>query len=186
MTTRLRPSFLATGALLAALTVSLVAAAKLSKTGSATGGFHAAGPAGMNIDGTTSDVRVADDGTTIVVTVGLTSLTTGMSLRDKHTQDALETATFPDAQLSVPRASIKFPTAGVDTSGDTQGSMKIHGQTKNVSFHYSATVGGDGTIGIKGNATITVSDFGIKPPSYLSISIKPDVVVSVNFQAKDN
>jgi polyisoprenoid-binding protein YceI len=177
--------WLASGALVAALTFSLVAAAKLSKTGDATGGFRASGPAGMNIDGKSTDVSVADDGTTITVTVGLANIDTGMGLRDKHTKEYLEVTTYPTAELKVARSALKFPAEGADASGDAKGSLKVHGQTKDVTFHYTATMRG-GVLDVTGNTSININDFGIKTPSYLGVSVKPDVTLNTHFQAKDN
>ena len=69
--------------------------------------------------------------------------------------------------------------------GDTQGSLTVHGTTKDVSFHYVATKSGD-QLDVKGTTTINVGDYGVKPRSYAGISIKNDVDVYANFSAKDN
>lgn len=183
--TSLKLSLLKTSALVATLTFSLLAAAKLSKTGAATAGFHASGPAGMSIDGSTSDVAVGDDGTTVTITVTMTNLSTGIALRDKHMKEALETATHTTSELKVARSALKLPAAGAESSGDAKGTMKLHGQTKDVTFHYTAKNDG-GTLNVKGNTRINMTDFGIKPPSYLGVAVKPDVDVSSAFQAKDN
>jgi polyisoprenoid-binding protein YceI len=177
--------WLASGALFAALSFSLVAAAKLSTTGTPSAGFHATGPGGINIDGKTSDLKVADDGKTVTITVGLSSLDTGMELRNKHTKEDIEVDKFPTAELTVARGDLKFPAAGAESTGDAKGKLKLHGQTKDVSFHYTAKLDGD-TLTVKGSTKVAVKDFGITPRSYLGISIKPDIDLSVNFQAKDN
>ena len=182
----LQSRWLASGVLFAALSFSLVAAAKLSSTGSSSAGFRASGPGGINIDGKTSDVRVTDDGTTVTITVGLAGIDTGMGLRDKHTKEALDTAQFPTAELKVARGDLKFPAAGGESSGDAKGKLKIHGQTKDVTFHYTVNLAGD-TLSVKGTAAkVNMNDFGIKTPSYLGVGVKPEVDVNVNFQAKDN
>jgi polyisoprenoid-binding protein YceI len=179
--------WIASAALFAALSVSLGAAAKLASTGASTAGFRASGPGGINIDGKSTDVRVADDGSTVTITVGLGALDTGMSLRDKHTREALEVDQFAAAELKVARSELKFPAAGAESSGDAKGKLKIHGQTKDVTFHYTAGgVGGvGGGLNVKGSARINMTDFGIKPPSYLGVGVKPDVEINVSFQAKD-
>jgi polyisoprenoid-binding protein YceI len=171
--------------ILAGLTFSLVAAAKIAKAGDAKAGFHAVGPGGLNIDGKTSDVDVSDDGTSVKVVVKLGGLDTGMGLRDKHTKEDLETDKFGTAEIKVARADLKIPGDGAETSGDAKGSLTIHGTTKDVPFHYTAKNTG-GSIDVKGTTRITVADFGVKPRSYLGISIKPDVDVFANFTAKDN
>jgi polyisoprenoid-binding protein YceI len=181
----LQYSLLGTSALLAALSFSVVADAKLSKTGSASAGFKATGPGGLNIEGKTSDVSVADDGSTVTITVSLSNIDTGVSLRNKHTKEDLEADKHPTAELKVARSALRFPAAGAESSGDAKGTFKIHGQAKDVTFKYKAKRDGD-VISVEGHARLTVGDFGVKPRSYLGISIKPDVDVFANFQAKDN
>jgi polyisoprenoid-binding protein YceI len=168
-------------AALALATFSLVAAARLNKTGDAEGGFHAKGPAGFAIDGHTNELAVADDGTSVTITITLTNIKTGSDLRDSHTKEDLEVSKYSTATLKVPRSALKM--GGGD--GDTTGSFTIHGVTKDASFHYSASKNGD-QLDVKGTTTINVNDYGVKPRSYLSISIKPDVAIYANFSVKDN
>jgi polyisoprenoid-binding protein YceI len=182
---RFQSSLVGVAALLAAVTMSLVAAAKLSKAGSSSTSFKAQGPAGLNIEGKTAEMSIADDGTTITITVPLGNLSTGIGLRDEHTKKALESDTYPNTTLTVPRANIKFPAAGAESTGDAPGKMTLHGQTKDVTFHYVAKLNGD-TFDVKGSTTINVDDFGIKRPSYLGVTVKPNVDVATAFQAKDN
>jgi len=178
---RLRASLLGGAALLAIVSFSLLAAAKLSKTGGAEAGFHSKGPAGLSIDGKTSDVEIADDGTSVTITVKLGNIDTGMGIRNDHTKEDLEVSKYPTATIKVARADLKL--GGGD--GDAKGSLTIHGTTKPVTFHYSAAKNGD-AIDVKGSTTINVTDYGVKPRSYAGISIKNDVGVYANFSAKDN
>jgi len=182
---RFKTSILGGAALCTMLTFSLVAAAKLNKAGSSTAGFKASGPAGLNIDGKTSDLTVTDDGTTVTITVPLGNIDTGISLRNTHTKKYLEADKFPTAEFKVPRSGIKFPAAGADSSGDAKGTLTIHGKTKDVTVHYTAKANGD-TLDIKGSTRVNMNDYGVETPSYLGVSVKPDVEVYANFQAKDN
>jgi polyisoprenoid-binding protein YceI len=175
MNTRIKTSLLGGAALIALCSFSMIAAAKFSKAGGATAGFHATGPGGLGIDGSTSDVEVADDGSTVTITVQLGSLKTGMDIRDKHTKEDLEADKFGTAQLKVPRASIK-----ASGEGDAKGTFVIHGQSKETTFHYKT----DGS-NAKGTAKINVKDFGVKPRSYLGVSIKDEVEVFANIPFKD-
>lgn len=172
--------FLVSSVLLAGLTFSLIAAAKLSKTGGGTAGFHAVGPGGLNIDGKTSDVDVADDGSNVTVTIKLGNLDTGMGIRDRHTKEDLQVDKFPTASIKVPRSALKLDGG----EGDAKGTFTIHGVTKDATFHYSATKNGE-ALDVKGSTQITVGDYGVKPRSYLGISIKPEVRIFANFSAKD-
>jgi polyisoprenoid-binding protein YceI len=171
-------------AALALLTFSLVAAAKLNRTGDASTSFKAAGPAGLTIEGKTAEMTIDDDGTTITITVPLGNINTGIPLRDEHTKKALEVGTYPSTTLKVARAALKFPAAGAESSGDAKGQLTLHGQTKDVTFHYVAKLNGD-TYDVKGTARINVDDFGVKRPSYLGVTVKPDVDLSTAFLAKD-
>ena len=63
------------------------------------------------------------------------------------------------------------------------GSATIHGQSKDVTFHYVAK--NSGVIDVTGTTRINVNDFGVKPRSYLGVGIKPDIDINVHFQAKD-
>jgi polyisoprenoid-binding protein YceI len=181
---RLQSSLLGAAALTAMLSVSIVAWAKLSKTGDASTGFKAAGPAGLTIDGKTADMTIADDGTTVTITVPLNNLTTGIGLRDEHMKKALETGAYPTTTLTVARAALKIPASG-DASGDAPGQLTLHGTTKPVTVHYTASKSGD-TINVKGSMTVNVDDYGIKRPSYLGVTVKPEVDINTAFQAKDN
>jgi polyisoprenoid-binding protein YceI len=181
---RFRSSLLGGAALVAMVTFSLVAAAKLNKTGSSSTSFKAAGPAGLTIAGSTADMSVADDGTTVTITVPLANLSTGIGLRDDHTKKAIEVDKYPTTTLTVARSALKFPAAGADSSGDAQGSLTLHGQTKPITFHYKAT--NNGTISVQGSATINVDDFGVNRPSYLGVTVKPNVDLNTSFQATDN
>lgn len=147
--------------------------------------FHASGPAGMAIDGNTSDVSVADDGTNVKVVVALDKLATGVTLRDEHTRNKyLEVGKYPNATLSVPRAALKFPADGATSTGDAQGTMNIHGKDKAVTFHYTASKKG-GAISVTGNVGIDITDFGINVPSYLGVTVKKDVAIDVSFVAQE-
>ena len=173
----------ATAALFIAVTTSVVADAKLTRTGPARVAFHADGPAGMKIVGTTSELDVDDRGAEMVIKVPLRNLTTGIALRDHHMRDKyLQVATYPDAVLTVPRSAVRFPAAKGTSSGDATGAMAIHGRTKNVRFHYTIADAG-GSYRVAGTTHLNIRDFGIAVPSYLGITVKPDIDVEVEFVA---
>jgi polyisoprenoid-binding protein YceI len=145
---RFRASLVGAAVLLLAVAAPLVASAKLKRTGDASTAFKVAGPAGLTIEGRTSEMTVADDGTTVTLTVPLNNVTTGIALRDQHTKNALEVAKYPTTTLVVARSDLKFPAAEAEASGDARGKMTLHGVTKDVTFHYTAKNAG-GTIGAK-------------------------------------
>ncbi|QQR91136.1 MAG: YceI family protein [Myxococcales bacterium] len=146
----------------------------------ATVSFLATGPMGMKINGVTHALRVSEDGKTLQVEVHLTSLKTGIELRDKHMRDKyLEVGKYPIAKLEVPVSSIHVPSK----PSKTQGKVFLHGKTKSESFSY--TVSPDGKqVHVHGELKLNMKDFGIEVPTYLGVTVKPEVTVQVDFDAK--
>jgi polyisoprenoid-binding protein YceI len=165
---------------------SPAALAKLARDGGkASVSFTAKGPAGMNIIGTTSDLQVKDDGKNVIVNVALKDLTTGIAMRDKHLREKyLEVGKYPDAVLTVERGALKVP-AGSEVSGEAKGVMKLHGKSKTASFSYKAKKSGSSYI-VTGSVHVNIVDYGITIPSFLGVTVKPDVDVSVSFSARDS
>jgi polyisoprenoid-binding protein YceI len=174
---------LGVGAALAALLVTAVAEAKLARGGPATTTFTATGPGGLKIIGTTSDLDVLDDGQTVTISVPLANLSTGISLRDKHMKEKyLEVPKFPNATFKVPRSAL--PAAGASGEADVPGTMNIHGQNHPVTVHFKSQAAG-ATSNVDGTAHVNMKDYGIDVPSYLGVTVKPDVDLAVHFVAKD-
>jgi polyisoprenoid-binding protein YceI len=147
--------------------------------------FTASGPAGLSIVGKTSDFTVADHEQGIKVNVGLSNLSTGIGLRDKHMKEKyLEVQKYPNAELQVERSALNLPGPGQDTSADADGTLSLHGQTHPVKFHYKAKREGD-KYSVQGTMHLNMRDYGIAVPSYLGITVKPDVDVAVKFDAVD-
>jgi polyisoprenoid-binding protein YceI len=147
--------------------------------------FGASGPAGMKIEGTTSELSVADDGDRVVITVPLGNLSTGIGLRDHHMREKyLEVPKFPTATLTVARSALKFPQAGDHATAEVPGMLLLHGQTRPVSVHYEAKASGT-TFDAKGSLHVNMNDFGITVPVYLGVTVKPDVDIAASFQVAD-
>lgn len=165
--------------------VTGAADAKLARQGDANVSLTAVGPAGFKIVASTSDLNVADDGQHVTVIVPLAKLNSGISLRDAHMRDKyLEVGTYPNAQLTVDRAALKFPDQGA-ADATASGLMTIHGKSKNVTFHYHATRAGAG-MHVTGDTQVNMKDYGINVPAYFGITVKPDVSLSVNFNVSDS
>jgi polyisoprenoid-binding protein YceI len=145
-------------------------------------GFIAVGPAGMRIEGTTQELKVVSGESGFVVTVPLGNLTTGIALRDRHMKEKyLEVPKFRETTLTVARPQLKIPAKGETVQGDVQGTLNLHGQSKPVTFHYEAR--GDGAqMVVNGRMHILMTDYGISVPSYLGVTVKPDVDVTASFK----
>jgi polyisoprenoid-binding protein YceI len=145
--------------------------------------FQCSGPAGMKIEGTTAELTANEQDGSLVVAVPLANLSTGIGLRDKHMKEKyLEVAKYPNAVLTVAQSALKLPVNGEQIEADVPGTLQLHGQTRPVSVHYEAQGDGPGLV-TRGRFHVNMNDFGIQVPSYLGVTVKPDVDVSANFRA---
>jgi hypothetical protein len=168
----------------AVLLTPLAASAALSTPSGIGVKFIAAGPAGVSIVGESAALRIIDDGQSIAVRAPLDALHTGIGLRDRHMKEKyLEVAKYPEAELRVDRKSLAFPSSGSQLAHDTRGELKLHGHTKPVSFHYVATRAANG-FDVSATFHVNIKDYGIEVPSYLGVTVKPDVEVSVHFHVQ--
>lgn len=184
---RHRRTFVASSMAFAIGTLALVAHAALTGApGQTSAKFSASGPGGLSIVGKNTDsVAVAEEAGNVKVSVQLASLDTGIGLRNRHMKEKyLETGKYPLAVLVVPRASLKTPAAGQKVSGEASGTMTIHGKTQPVKLHYDAANEG-GIYRIVGTTALDIRTFDINVPSYLGVTVKPNVDVEVHFSAKD-
>ncbi len=180
------PSIALTLLLSAVLVCALAAGAGAALSASSgAASFAAVGPAGLRIEGKTSEVIVVEQHGIVRVTVALSGLDTGISLRNRHMREKyLETDKYPIAELEVPRAALQIPDDGKPASAVAEGSLTLHGQTRKVSFSYRAhrTLA---AFDVEGTTKLNMRDYGVQVPSYLGITVKPEVEVNVRFQAKD-
>jgi len=166
--------------------VTVVAYAALSAPKDAHVGFQAVGPAGLKIEGTTGDLSVAESDGNIVIDVPLTNLSTGIALRDHHMKEKyLEVPKYPSATLVVARAALKLPAAGGAAESDVPATLKLHGQGRPVTVHYVAKSDAGG-FSVDGKFRVKMDDFGISVPSYLGVTVKPDVNVTASFHVAGN
>jgi polyisoprenoid-binding protein YceI len=144
--------------------------------------FSCSGPGGLKFEGTSNEIQAADKGDALVVTVPVEKLSTGISIRDTHMKEKyLEAAKYPTAELVVPRSGLKFPGDGASVDATAPGSMTIHGTSKPVTFHYKAVRKGN-AYDVQGDAHVNMNDYGIATPTYLGITVKPPVDISVTFR----
>jgi polyisoprenoid-binding protein YceI len=153
------------------------------KSGDATAAFEGKGPGGFKLKGTTHAVDLADDGTTLSVVVHLGRLETGIGLRDKHMREKyLQVDQFADAVLRVPWASVHLPEDGQRVQGQTTGTMELHGKSKEVGFSYSIVRTGS-SYAVTGSLPLNMNDFGITVPSYMGLTVQPEVVATCSLSA---
>lgn len=171
------------GLLLLAFASAAPSQAAVSSASQSAVSFKAAGP-GMTIEGTTSSLSVVEQDGTVTITVPLANLTTGIALRDSHMRDKyLEVQKYPTAVLTVARSAMQLPAAGAQGHGDSPASIQIHGQTRPCTVHYDVTADGAG-FAVKGKLQVNMNAFGITVPSYLGVTVKPDVDIAANFRVE--
>jgi polyisoprenoid-binding protein YceI len=144
--------------------------------------FSCSGPGGLRIEGTGSELQTADNGKALVLSVPLAKVTTGIGVRDTHMHEKyLEVAKYPTAELVVPRSALKFPADGASVEASAPGTMTIHGTSRPVTFHYKAARKGS-AYDVRGEVHLNMNEYGIAVPTYLGITVKPPVDISVSFR----
>ena len=99
------------------------------------------------------------------VTLEVSTLKTGIELRDKHMRDK-----YFEAQ-KYPKATLK---SGKGQDGRFEGALEVHGKTTKVSGDY--TVSGHDVVG---KFKTKLSDYGISEPRYLGVGVEDEVEVTV-------
>ncbi len=169
---------------LALFVFPVLAHAKLGAPTQSNVEFVALGPAGLKIVGKSSALALRDEETVYVAGIPAGSFSTGISLRDNHTRKALEADKHPNIEVLLPKAGIKLPASG-ESSGDVDGTVKLHGVSRPAKVHYSAKAEG-GSVKIHSTLRVNVKDFGIEPPSYLGVTVKPEIDLTVDFTSPNN
>lgn len=167
--------------LLAPLLLAAPAAAAWLAQGPRAVTFTAIGPGGLRIEGKGNEVDVREQNDTVSVSVGLGSLTTGIALRDRHMKEKyLETAKYPRAVFTIDKSLLKAP-----FDGNVDGKLSLHGVTRPLTVHYTAQ-GASNKVHVTGSAQLNMKDYRIDVPSYLGVTVKPNVTVAIQFDAANN
>jgi polyisoprenoid-binding protein YceI len=171
---------------LALLTLSLsaVASADFKLIDKPEVGFHVNGPAGMNVEGTSSDLKASEAGGKLTLSAGVDNLKTGIGLRDEHLKKYIGAEQFPRATLVVDRAGLKLPEDNQELDGEAQGNFTLHGVTKPVHFKYRAKRTGS-DYHVQAHMLIDITNFGVEKPCYLRVCTDTDVKIKAAFKLRD-
>jgi polyisoprenoid-binding protein YceI len=124
---------------------------------------------------------VAGSDANVTIAVPLANLTTGISLRDSHMRDKyLEVPKFPETTLTIARSALKIPNKGEGVQADVPATLTLHGQSRPVTVHYEAR--NDGPVSANGRFHLVMTDYGITVPSYLGVTVKPDIDINASFK----
>jgi polyisoprenoid-binding protein YceI len=182
----LRNFFVAT-ALVGGLALPSLAVAGMSVTGKPAVSFNAEGSPGfLDIEGTTSSITAADDGTTLTLTVPMSTVKTGIDLRDEHmNNEYVQIASHPNAVMTLKKADVKWPTAsGEKTSGTVAGTFNIHGQSQavNIGYNISKTTSG---YKVAASFKFDCSKSGITIPAYMGVTVDPKMSAKATLELAD-
>ena len=125
------------------------------------------------------EVSLDEDDSALTFKVPLAPIETGISLRDVHLHQMLETDKYPAATLRILRSQLTFPKEREPVERTAEGELTLHGQSRTVKVHYRAELGASGVTKVRGSFQLDMRDFDIKAPSYLGVSVAPKVEVSV-------
>jgi polyisoprenoid-binding protein YceI len=168
------------------VSASLGGLAALSSPNDAKVSFQASGPAGLKIEGSTPELKVSDQDGNVSLEVPLGKLATGIELRDRHMKEKyLEVPKYPSTTLVVPRGALKLPPAGGSIEVDAPGTLTLHGKTRPVTVHYDAKADATG-FAAHGKFRVNMGEYGITVPTYLGVTVKPEVDVSASFHVAGN
>ena len=169
------------------MTVLLLATPSLAgveRTGAANATFTGKGPAGFKLEGKTDQLSIKEEGDKVLFSLPLSTLKTGIDLRDTHMREKyLQVDKYPNLVLEVPWSAIKLPEDGQTATQTVPGKMTLHGQTKDVSVTYTVKRTGD-VYETSGKVPLNLKDFGVDIPSYLGVTVKPDIETLTTFSFK--
>lgn len=165
-----------------ALLTSTDASASFKLDSEATVEAHMQGPAGLEITAQSTSVVADDNGENLSFVIPVTSLKTGIGLRDSHMRKALDATTFSDIRLVIADSAIKLPPGEDVAEASVVGSLTLHGTTREVRVSYAAVVDCDNHVGVSAKFVIDMRDFGITPPSYMGLAVRPKVTVETKLR----
>jgi polyisoprenoid-binding protein YceI len=151
----------------------------LARSGESSVIVLAHGPAGLRIEGKSSDVSLEEDASGLTFKVPLAPIETGIGLRNRHLREMLEAEKFPIAILRVARGDLIFPREHQPAEGTAKGELTLHGQSRAVEVYYHAETGAGGITQVRGSLQLDIREFEIKSPSYLGVTVAPEVEVKV-------
>lgn len=170
-----------------ALALPVLADAAMTMQGKPKISFFATGSPGfMSIEGVSSTMTVKDDGQRITFSVPMSTVDSGISLRDEHmNNNYVQIDKFPNAVIDLARADVKWPqNAGEAVDGTVTANFTIHGVTKPVTVSYNNARTKTGWR-VKAKFDYNVNDHGIFIEPYMGISFDAKMYATVTVDLAD-
>jgi polyisoprenoid-binding protein YceI len=142
------------------------------------------GTAGLRIEGRSSAVSLEEDASALTFTVPIAQIETGIDLRDRHMREMLETEKFPAATLRVSRADVRSSGQRELAERTVKGELTLHGRSRRVDVRYRVEPRASGHTSVHGSMRLDMRDFGIESPSFLGVTVAPDVEVRVELEVE--
>ncbi|MCC6475885.1 YceI family protein [bacterium] len=119
------------------------------------------------------------------VHVDMASITTGLSLRDKHMRENhLHTDKFPEAVFtSTEFALTATPVAGSKVLAAVKGNFTLHGVTRELSPEVYVTLSDDNSLIVEAAFTVTLADYEIPRPEFLVMKLSELQQIKVKLKA---
>ena len=169
---------------LIAASLSLPVMATPFKVGSGNVEFKAKGfPTFITITGKSTEVmgNLDFDQQTMMAsgtfTLPLSSLKTGMDLRDEHmTEKYLEVNKYPNATLTLKPFKL-------EDEGEVKGTLKLHDVEKEVMIKYTSSKSAD-ALKVQTEFDLVLGDYKIDIPSFQGITVAKDIKLKVDLMAR--
>lgn len=108
------------------------------------------------------------------------SLTSGNSIMDNKTHDALKSEQHPKLSFKIDQSYI-IETVEENFNGTVNGTLQLAGVSKNVSIAFSGKKITDDIIQISGSKALRMSDFNIDPPTAMFGALKTGNEIQIEF-----
>jgi polyisoprenoid-binding protein YceI len=150
--------------------------------------FHAVGHPSLlriNGEGAAPSGKIEVNGLNAkgIVTADLSTLNTGIGLRDEHMKEKyLETQKFPKAELTIIKATLPSGWSATNPQASHipfEGMLKLHGVEKAVTGSFDVS-GNDAALNTTATFNVKMTDFNINVPKYMGISIDNEIPVTVS------
>ncbi len=168
-------------ATLLALAALAPARAGIALTGKPDVHFYAEGnPGALDIDGVAGQFLLQEHEGVYVFRVPVKSVDTGIELRNEHMGGYVHAEEHPFIFLKVPADGIELPAEG-KASGVAHATFELAGQEAPVDVKYEVKAVKDGWK-VKGEFDFDVTKHGIEIPSYLGVTVEPQMHAVARFQ----
>lgn len=119
------------------------------------------------------------------LTIPVGRLACGNGTMDGHMKKALKAQEHESIVFRMDGYSASAPEAGVSTL-ELRGTLRIAGTDRPITMTAQATQEVDGTLRIQGKQPITMSQWGVKPPSLMlgTMKVRDDVVVNFDIRLR--